>query len=152
MNRRRWWGWAGAVAVVTAAVVLVVSWLVVRWAEGNGGGGQCPSEANITRVIRVIDGDTFEAEVALSWLQATLLVRERFRLRGVDAWELRDGQRGLAAKRFTERWLLDRVGRLSVQACGRDNFGRALVHVRAGHEDLGDVLVAAGHAERRPGG
>ena len=131
------------------AVVLAIS-VLGAWSQAPGAQDRC-TKTEVARVVRVIDGDTFEAEVVLVWLQTTMVVRERFRVLGVDAWEIGDGERGKAAKEFTERWLAGAAGRLFVQACNRDNFGRVLAvvfHAGTG-ERLDEALIAAGHGVRR---
>jgi|FLYL01.1.fsa_nt_gi endonuclease YncB( thermonuclease family) len=105
--------------------------------------------ARVTRIVRVVDGDTFDAEVAVRWLQITLTVRERVRVLGVDAWELRDGERGQSARAFTARWLADAEG-VSIRACDRDSFGRVLAEVtNARGERLAEALITGGHGIRR---
>jgi len=104
-------------------------------------------------VERVVDGDTLQASIQLGlgvWLR-----RQRIRLLGVDAYELRGRERprGIQAKRTVER--LVQGGRtvfLIVEFPGkRDGFGRVLgrvVIVESGGRvvDVGRELLKQGLA------
>jgi len=94
-------------------------------------------------IIRSLDGDTFEARIPI-WLG--LVAVERVRLLGVDTPELKGTTKaaGLAAKQFTSDWLAR--GPVEIEACRRDAFGRVLGKVNRGGDDLGDALLATGHA------
>lgn len=93
-------------------------------------------------VIRVIDGDTFVADVLLP-LDVTLR-QQRIRLYGVDAPELRE-ERGPEARDRLEHWLRLQPNVL-VELHGRDNFGRVLARVMVGGKDVGDILRQEGLA------
>lgn len=110
--------------------------------------------ATITTVVQVVDGDTVDAIVAI-WPavgpyrehQTAVLLGERIRLLGVDAWELHgaDREKGLAAREFTRRWLADHP-EPRVMACRRDAFGRLLGLIRGlDGRVLADDLRTAGH-------
>lgn len=90
---------------------------------------------------RVIDGDTLEAQGV------------RYRVVGVDAPEIGRAKcplekaAGLSAKAHAER-MIGRAKRVVATDEGRDRYGRTLAHVRVDGVDLGDALVASGHARR----
>jgi micrococcal nuclease len=108
-------------------------------------GGPIPAQ-----VERVIDGDTFEARVAV-WIDQEVVVSVR--LAEVDAPELSraecpsEKERALKAKAFTAAFLGTRAVLTDVR---HDKYaGRVLAHVaNAAGADLGEALVAAGLAER----
>lgn len=72
-------------------------------------------EYRVRRVVRVLDGDTFDCELALGFgVTATL----RLRLFGADAPELFGAHAeplGVAARDFSAAWLTARTGLLTVQ-------------------------------------
>lgn len=88
----------------------------------------------------VIEGDTF------------LLAGERIRLDGIDAPDLRharcDGERerGVAARERLERLLSAANGRPRVRRTGTDVYGFTLARVTADGRDVGETLLAEGHA------
>jgi len=92
---------------------------------------------------RVIDGDTFDAELDI-WLG--LVAVERVRVLGVDTPELKGATKaaGLVSKQFTETWLSK--GTIEIEACRRDAFGRVLGRVNRGGDYLADALLATGLA------
>jgi len=105
-------------------------------------------------VLRVIDGDTFAADVDVGfglWLRD-----QRIRLLGVDTDELRDRD---PARRETARkardWLTARLpagSRVTVRTCKPDHFGRLLATAWAADgAEVGGELVAAGLASRKSG-
>lgn len=106
------------------------------------------NQARSALVTRVVDGDTFDAEVSL--LYATKHTG-RFRLLGVDAPETTGLTRdaGLAAEGFVTSLLLGKTV-IVVGGAKRDSFGRWLVTVEVDGSDLGEKLVAQGHAVRKP--
>lgn len=104
-------------------------------------------------VVRIIDGDTVVLDLDLGWGVHRPL--ERCRLARVNCPELKtDGQPnepGLAAMEFTAEWLRDRVKGtwlpLTFVSRRLDNYGRPLGEIiRADKRNLGDDLLAAGHA------
>jgi micrococcal nuclease len=64
------------------------------------------------KVLKVVDGDTFDAEVDLGF---NMFARVRFRLKGFDTPEVHrpknkeELERGLAAKRLVESLILNKV-------------------------------------------
>jgi len=116
-----------------------------------------PSVPYPARVVRVIDADTLDLDVAV-WPDIT--VRTRVRLAGVNApesggagvtaCELAAGRR---AKAYTEQWVrLSRTDSLAVTITGTDKYGRTLGRIVAGNRDLAEQLVGTGHARRYAGG
>lgn len=102
------------------------------------------------QVERVIDGDTFEARVAVRIDQEVVV---SIRLADVDAPELSraacpaEKERALKAKAFTAGFL---SGRAILTGIRHDKYaGRALAYVaNDSGADLGEALIAAGLAER----
>lgn len=104
------------------------------------------------RILRVIDGDTVEAEIDLGFqvsLTATL------RLAGIDTPEVRGPEQieGRAATAYLEL-LLDKLAgperEVSVHT-RRDRtgkYGRYLAELIVGTRNLNEALVEAGHARR----
>ncbi len=105
-------------------------------------------------VLRVIDGDTFEARVRI-WpgLEVTTSVR----LRDIDAPEMRarcaSAREQAQAARTALAALLD-AGGVGLRAVGLDKYGgRVLASVStAAHADVGMALLSAGHARSYHGG
>jgi endonuclease YncB( thermonuclease family) len=100
------------------------------------------------RVVRVIDGDTFVADVDLGfrlWQRAAT-----FRLAGVDAFELRD-PKGPAAKQFLQD-LVDRSGGSAQvrthKPDPRDKYGRWLADLLIHNGSVADLLLEAGLARK----
>lgn len=107
------------------------------------------SEADLYRyaaaVVRVVDGDTFDADVDLGF---DVRMRARIRVLDIDTPELHgpDKTRGEAAKRRTEELLAG--GEALLHSVQHDHFGRCLAHVwLPGGELLADVLRREGHAK-----
>jgi endonuclease YncB( thermonuclease family) len=105
-------------------------------------------------VIRVVDGDTIDAEVAL-W--PGLSQRTLVRLAGVNAPEIRtrdDCERnaGRAATAFVTR-TLQAARRVELDAVDLDKYGGRVVGlVYVDGRSLGELLVQAGHARPYDGG
>jgi len=102
-------------------------------------------------VVRVIDGDTVEADVQLGF---RVSLRTTFRLRGIDAPELRGAERpeGLAAKEYLQRSISELTHgtheltiRTHKDRTGK--YGRYLAELWIGDTNLNQALVTAGHAE-----
>jgi endonuclease YncB( thermonuclease family) len=107
-----------------------------------------------TEVLRVIDGDTFEARVHI-W--PGMDVTTRIRLRGIDAAELHarcDGERAqaLAARDALTRMLAE--GGVAVAGVGQDKYGgRVDADVStAKTADVSAALLAGGFARAYFGG
>ncbi len=119
---------------------------------GGAAASQLPGPMT-ARVERVIDGDTIRVRVQV-WIDQELAVNVR--LRGVDAPELRarcddERSRAEAARDF----VIALVGeQITLHSIGRDKFfGRVVADVTvADGRDLGEALLAAGHARPYDGG
>ena len=105
-------------------------------------------------VLRVIDGDTFEARVRV-W--PGMDVTTRVRLRGVDAAEMHarcDAERSkaVAAREALSRLLAE--GSVGVTAVGQDKYGgRVDAQVSTARTpDVGAAMIAAGQARPYDGG
>lgn len=106
------------------------------------------------RLLRVIDGDTIEAE-ALIWPGHS--VKVAIRIRGIDAPELRGGCEAekvaaLAARDMLARFLA--AGTLEVRNIGADKyFGRVVADIAAPDgADIGGLLLAHEVARAYDGG
>tara|TARA_B100000035_G_C21036674_1_gene571380 strand:- start:4639 stop:4992 length:354 start_codon:yes stop_codon:yes gene_type:complete len=106
------------------------------------------------RLIRVIDGDTVDAEIDLGF---DVFVRQRIRLYGINTPESRttdlvEKEKGLAAKqRLIE--LLPREFVVETILNKRGKYGRVLGVLKVQNEDetltnINDLLVEEGHAVR----
>jgi endonuclease YncB( thermonuclease family) len=110
--------------------------------------------AHPAEVLRVFDGDTFEARVHL-W--PGLEVTTRVRLRGVDAPELKarchDERVKAEAARDALKALLDR-GEVGISKVTLDKYGGRVVAnaSAAAIPDVGAELIAAGLVRRYSGG
>jgi micrococcal nuclease len=125
--------------VLLAAVAL----LVLRPRERREPEPGAPASA-IARVVRVIDGDTFEAALPEDG-------REDVRLIGVDTPEtVKPGTPvqcyGERASHFTHRLLRGRRVRLVAGVEPRDVYGRLLAYVHLGRRLVNAVLVRRGLA------
>lgn len=110
--------------------------------------------AHPAEVLRVIDGDTFEARVNL-W--PGLDVTTRVRLRGIDAPELkaRCGEERVKAEAALDalRALLDE-GEVNISHVTLDKYGGRVVASASTQmtPDVSAALLNAGHARRYGGG
>lgn len=94
-------------------------------------------------VIRVIDGDTIEVEIAGE--------RERVRYIGIDTPEMNDRRPEVrelarAARRANARLVERRRVRLELDVEERDRYGRLLAYVWVGDTMVNEALVRSGHA------
>jgi endonuclease YncB( thermonuclease family) len=102
------------------------------------------------RVVRVIDGDTFVADLDLGW--GLWRIGARVRLAGVDCPEMNTAE-GVAARDFSQALMCREpmaVGggtAVTVTSKSLDKYGRTLAVVRlASGADLATLLLDAGHA------
>ena len=130
-----------AVAVTIAAVAALVGFGLSASAEILPG----PVSA---RVLRVLDGDTFVAEIRVWFSQAVV---ERVRIAGIDAPEIgthaRCAEEAEAAER-SRQYLAGLLGRGPVELyqLRRDKYGRALALVVAHGIDVPARMIETGHA------
>lgn len=105
------------------------------------------------QVVRVIDGDTFEASAAI-WLGQQIAVRVR--IAGIDAPELRarcDGerQRAEAARDYLSKRIAG--GEVKLSAVRYDKYGgRVDASVVDARGDVGEAMIRAGLARSYDGG
>lgn len=113
----------------------------------------------LAQVIRVVDGDTFEARLRVWFGQdVTALVR----LRGIDAPELRaacDSERTLAEEARTALEQALRLGEVVIRDLAPDKYsGRVVASVAArlapgaGLDDVSALMQAGGYARAYDGG
>jgi endonuclease YncB( thermonuclease family) len=122
---------------------------VAAAAPSTGLRGGHPAE-----VLRVIDGDTFEARVRI-WPGTD--VTTRVRLRGIDTPELRARCEAERSQALAARDALTRIlsqGGIGVAQVGQDKYGgrvNATVSTARTH-DVSEAMVAGGFARRYSGG
>lgn len=105
-------------------------------------------------VLRVHDGDTFEAEIDVGF---NMRLTDAVRLDGVDTPELNNAEqhdRAVLARTFTYEWFYNAPLKTSfwIQSTKfnpREKYGRILAKVwRSGDPvDLASALIAAGHVK-----
>lgn len=102
------------------------------------------------RILRVIDGDTVEAEIDLGF---RVSLRATLRLAGIDTPELRGPTReaGRAATDYLELLLSKLAGperqvTVRTQKDRTGKYGRYLADLVVGGRSLNEALVLAGHA------
>jgi len=105
-------------------------------------------------VLRVIDGDTFEARVGV-W--PGMDVTTKVRLRGVDAPELRANCAAERSKAEAARNALARLlaqGRVGISEVSLDKYGGRVVADAAARNtaSIAEALLAQGHVRRYGGG
>lgn len=136
----------------------VLCWTVRAWPLGVVDADTIDIRAEIPVTLRAADAHVWLDGLHLEDAELVLIRRERVRLLGVHAPEITGPTKeaGLRAREYVVRWLdgdpggAARSTPLLVRACKRDAFGRALATVTRGDANLGDDLIAAGHAVRRP--
>lgn len=113
-----------------------------------------PSTRHVADVLRTIDGDTFDARVAL-W--PGLELNTRVRLRGIDAPELHascdsEFQKAQASTKALRALLGE--GGVTIYNIGPDKYGGRIVAdaATAKTPNVSSALVAAGHARVYLGG
>ncbi len=108
-----------------------------------------PSYRYSAIVRRIVDADTLDLDVDMGF--RAWRIRERFRLAGINAPEMRGPQRaaGQAAKAYLESMLPIGAPVVIESAKDPDVFGRWIARVWLNGTCLNDALVAAGHAEVR---
>jgi micrococcal nuclease len=102
-------------------------------------------------VTYISDGDTFDADIDLGF---HVYVRERFRINGIDAPELKGPERpeGLKSKKFLVETILDKT--IYVHSLKRDGFRRWLADVyfmdaNGSMKSIADVMFQKGLTEYR---
>lgn len=95
---------------------------------------------------RIVDADTIDCDVDMGF--RAWRMNERFRLAGIDAYEVRGPERelGKSATRFLESIIQPGDELVLLTAKDPDNFGRWIATVFYQTVDLNDLLVEKGHA------
>lgn len=98
-------------------------------------------------IVRVIDGDTIEADVDLGF---GISYRSKYRLLGVNTPERRKATmvEFHAATNFTRQWCNDHEGHIEIETMKKDSFGRwlALISCQETGEYLNQMLINEGHS------
>jgi len=78
------------------------------------------------KIVRVIDGDTFEFEVDLGF---SITIKEKLRLYGIDTPEIRGKERpqGLKVKKYVKKLIHNKMFEIDVYKKGK--FGRYVADV-----------------------
>ena len=104
------------------------------------------------KVVNIVDGDTIDVELDLGF---DIILKERIRFLGMNAPEsrtkdLEEKARGLAAKDFVGRWLLEKCGNqciIETKVDKKGKFGRILGRILDDEGVcLNDVMIKEGHA------
>lgn len=120
--------------------LIILAWLLIG--AGLIYARAMPACGSGARINCVVDGDTV-------WIDG-----EKIRLLNVDAPEIgqadcrAERQRGIAAR---DRMVQLTTGRPEIFRQGKDRYGRTLAHVRFAGRDIGEALIATGHARRWEG-
>jgi endonuclease YncB( thermonuclease family) len=159
-------GGALLLAVAAFAAGLAAGALIVPAGAGLGAASEFPLQAALpaapsvlrsghpAEVLRVIDGDTFEARVRI-W--PGMDVTTKVRLRGIDAPEMRARCEDERVKAIAAREALQNIldqGSIGISGVGQDKYGgRVDADVStAGTPDVSAALLEAGFARRYFGG
>lgn len=98
-------------------------------------------------ILRVVDGDTVEAEVDLGY---NVKFKSKFRLLGVNTPERRKAvmESFRAATAFTQQWCDDHAGHIEIETMEKDSFGRwlALLRCQVHGDYLNQLLIDEGHS------
>ena len=103
------------------------------------------------RCVQVIDGDTLDLDIDLGF---HVTIRQRVRLRGIDAPELwgKDKDRAVAARTEVTIWTDGVELLIRTELDETDKYGRMLADVWGNGLNLSDYLVERGLARRYDGG
>ena len=98
-------------------------------------------------ILRIVDGDTIEAEVDLGY---HVKFKSKFRLLGVNTPERRKAtmETFRAASAFTQKWCDDHAGQIEIETMEKDSFGRwlALFRCQVHGDYLNQLLIDEGHS------
>ncbi len=158
LSHVRSWLFAAFVFVLGLGVGIGIAPVTAARNEANAGPspsarGDTIRVAHQTEVLRVIDGDTFEARVHL-W--PGLNITTRVRLRGIDAPEFRARCMEERSKAEVARDALQSIldqGEVTIARVTLDKFGGRVLADASTHAtpDVAASLLAAGHARRYSG-
>lgn len=128
--------------IITAAVVFFLFRPVVFAFDDYGNG-------RVSRVIRVIDGDTFVCDI--EGFPDIVGRNIHIRIAGIDTPEKRAPDleiriAALKAKKFTEKFLFS-AKTIELKKIRRGTFFRLIAEVWADNKNLGDELLKQGLAE-----
>lgn len=105
------------------------------------------------KIIKVVDGDTFDAEIDLGF---NFKAKVRFRMYGLNAPETygipKDSEQykeGLKTKEWLLARLLNKEVILHTFKDKTEKYGRYLASVRIENIDIGEQMIQEGLAERR---
>ena len=96
-------------------------------------------------LIRVVDGDTVDLLVDLGF---NTFIRDRFRLLGINAYEMRGEERekGLKAKDCLIDAMNDKELIITTSKNPKGKYGRWLATIHADGVNINQLLVEKGHA------
>lgn len=105
-----------------------------------------PNYTYRARVRRIVDADTIDVDIDMGF--RAWRIKERLRLAGIDAWEVRGPERekGLAAKEALGRMIAPGDMVTITTEPDPDNFGRWIAMVYMDALCLNSWLVDHGHA------
>ena len=110
------------------------------------------------KLLRVVDGDTADVMIDLGF---DTWVRARLRFKGVDTWEkrtrnLEEKAKGIAASKFTQKYMEMNDGKFVIQSYGKGKYGRILaeifIDIDGEETSLNKLLIENGHAYIYEGG
>jgi len=111
------------------------------------------------KLIRVVDGDTLDAEIDLGF---NVFIKERVRLYGIDTWEsrtrdLEEKKKGLAAKARLKELIYNKPIVIKTHKKQKGKYGRILGEIfieGKGFDEINvnDLLFEEGHACKYYGG
>lgn len=101
----------------------------------------------ITSIIKVVDGDTLDAEIDLGF---GVYVKRRIRLFGIDAPETRtrdklEKAKGKEAKKFLEECLASTQEPIFLKSYDLDKYGRVLGEIIVDGTSVSKTMIAEGH-------
>jgi len=139
MNANAFGGWTGSGVLIVVAALALLRPDLGSLLELDGS----PPKRGVTRVTRVVDGDTIEVRIGGG--------DEDVRLIGVDTPEtVKPGAPvqcfGPRASRFTKHLLTGQRVRLVFGVERRDDYGRLLAYVHLGRRFVNAILVRRGLA------
>ena len=145
-------------AVVINIIVLILFIIFIRFLISTA--FACPQGQ--TKIIEVIDGDTFDAEIGENRFLTTALKTERIRLLGIDAYDkqssrmvnkqsIRTGYSkervknfGILATNYAVDMLLGNCVMLESDYRDKGSFGRLLRYVKIDGKDFGSLVLERG--------
>lgn len=97
------------------------------------------------KLLNVVDGDTVDLEVDLGF---NIFIRERFRLAGINAYEI-STEKGKIAKAYVEKRFAENNNECVIRSEKKEKYGRWLAWIWFdGEKTLNEELVELGLAVR----